>query len=115
MTDSTSMVRALLVTGVVLFFGARYAVRTAMPPRKGRHRRKPGSPKPAPQRTPVPVAGGATGLLESIPFLEPAPQRTRSRGAVRLMIGIAATATVVALILFLFARQLTAWLDTTGL
>lgn len=115
MNDSASLGPALLIAGGILLLGARYTVRSAMPPRRGRHRRRPGSPKPRPQAVPAPITGGATGLLESIPFLEPARPRRRMRGAGRLVLGIAGSAAVVAALLFLFARQLTAWLDGAGL
>ncbi|HEX9695321.1 MAG TPA: hypothetical protein VGB64_03300 [Actinomycetota bacterium] len=119
--------RALLIAGAVLFLGARFAVRIAMPPSRGRHRRKPGSPRPprparparerrpAIRPDPVPVAGGATGLLESIPYLEPVRRHVRLRGAARLALGIAAAALLAAGLMFLLASRLPAWLDSAGI
>lgn len=114
---STATVRGLLFAGLILAFGARYAVRSAMPPApRGRHRLRRGSPRTpgraGPRPDPVPVSGGATGLLESIPFLEPARRRSRLSGTARLLIAIAAAAWLIAAVLFVAGRGFAAWLES---
>lgn len=117
---STTTIRGLLFAGFVLALGARYAVRSAMPSApRGRHRRRRGSPRLGrpPRRTvsrpnPIPVSGGATGLLESIPFLEPVRRRSRFSGTTRLLMAIAAAAWLVAAVLFIAGRGFAAWLES---
>ncbi|HVL89658.1 MAG TPA: hypothetical protein VM841_05420 [Actinomycetota bacterium] len=113
MTDSAGLTVTLLITGAILAFGASYAVNAAMPPRLRRDRTA-HAPKARPKPEPAPLTGGATGLLESIPFLESAEKDKRLHGAGRLVVGIVAAAAVLALSLFLFASRLTAWLDAVG-
>lgn len=108
-------VRGLLFAGLILAAGARYAVRSAMPPApRGRHRRKRGSPRPKPARRaePIPLTGGAAGLLESIPFLEPVRRQRRFGGTARLLLAIAGAATAIAAILFALGRGFAAWLES---
>ena len=112
---SAATIRGLLFAGFILAFGARFAVGSAMPARRGKHRRKRGSPRIRPQTArpdPVPVAGGATGLLESIPFLEAVPRRSRFGGTKRLAAAITLAASIIAVLLFALARAFAGWLET---
>ncbi len=100
-----------------LLMSARFVLHASMPPRrrKGAHRRKPGSPRirasrgmPRGLSEPAPIAGAAAGLLESIPFLEPA-HTGRLKGATRLVLTIAFVSALFAAALYFAGRAITLW------
>lgn len=105
-----------VIVAALLAVGAWSAVRTADErPRRGRHRAT-GRRAPVAQRkrprpvVPVPVSGGAAGLLESIPRLEPV-RRRRLRGTARLGTALLISAALVASALFMLGRAFVNWLS----
>ncbi len=88
----------------------RDALRDAVPQRRP-HAARPSHARPPRGQEPPPISGAASGLLESIPYLE-AARTGRIRGTAKLVVTISVLAALFAAALFAFGRALATWISS---